>query len=161
MQPVIPPNPPTPPPTSAIEEATDQNLGQTSKGPSAADRVPSECPEFLPFLLSLDPYTMWLLGNLIAVFIAIEARRPEEQAAIGNFLEIIATNIEYIAEQGVYLQELENRRQSKIDAIEKQELRSEIDDLKKTVAQLQDRIISCCPSDASTVGEKTIPSNTE
>lgn len=159
MRQAIPSSPP--PPTPDIEGAIDQNLGQTSKGPSAADRVPSECPEFLPFLLSLDPYTMWLLGNLIAVFIAIEARRPEEQEAIGNFLEIIATNIEYIAEQGAFLQELEDRRQSKIDAIEKEELKSEIDDLKKTVAKLQDLIISCCPSESSTAEETTSPSNTE
>lgn len=159
MRQAIPPAPP--PPTPDIEEATDSNLGQASKGPSAADRVPSECPEFLPFLLSLDPYTVWLLGNLIAVFIAIEARRPEEQEAIGNFLEIIASNIEYIAEQGTFLQQLEDRQQSKIDAIEKQELRSEIDDLKKTVAQLQDRIISGYPSEASTATETTTPSNTE
>ena len=53
------------------------------------------------------------LGYLIAIFIAMEAKRPEEQEAIGNFLEVIATNIEYIAEQGFYLQELEQRRQAK------------------------------------------------
>ena len=50
----------------------------------------------------------------------MEAQRPEEQEAIGNFLEVIATNIEYIAEQGFYLQELDERRQDKIEAIEKQ-----------------------------------------
>lgn len=155
------PPPPPPPPTPDLEETQDETLGQTETGPSAADRVPPECPPFLPFLLSLDPYSVWLLGNLIAVFIAIEARRPEEQDAIGNFLEIIATNIEYIAGQGFYLQELEDRRQSKIEAIEKEELRSEVDELKRTVAELQDRLLSCCPSETTVREGSSSPNNTE
>ena len=76
----------------------------------------------------------------------MEARKPEEQEAIGNFLEVIATNIEYIAEQGAYLQALDDRRQEKIEAIEKQELRDEIDELKRTISQLQDQILVCCPN---------------
>ena len=76
----------------------------------------------------------------------MEARRPEEQEAIGNFLEVIATNIEYISEQGDYLQTLDDRRQEKIEAIEKQELRDEIDELKRTISQLQDQILVCCPN---------------
>ncbi len=157
----FPPPPPPPPSPELDEETKDEQLGQSESGPSASDRVPPECPPFLPFLLSLDPYSFWLLGNLIAVFIALEARRPEEQEAIGNFLEIIATNIEYISEQGFYLQELEERRQSKIEAIEKEELRSEVDELKRTVAELQDRLLSCCPSETTVREGSSSPNNTE
>ncbi|MDE5977750.1 MAG: hypothetical protein K2G70_04720 [Turicibacter sp.] len=137
--------PPPPPPPSPIfsEETVDEELGQTEETTAAEDRVPPECPSFLPFLLSLDPYTFVTLGFIIAILIAMEAKNPAEQEAIGNFLEVVATNIEYIAEQGAYLEELENRRQEKIEAIEKQELRDEIDELKKTLAKLQDQILSC------------------
>ena len=139
------PPPPAPPPSPFLdEEDIDDGLGQTQQNISAEDRVPPECPQFLPFLLSLDPYTFVTLGYLIAIFISMEARKPEEQEAIGNFLEVIATNIEYIAEQGAYLQQLDDRRQEKIEAIEKKELRDEIDELKRTVAQLQDQILFCC-----------------
>lgn len=71
----------------------------------------------------------------------------------GNFLEVIATNIEYIAEQGFYLQQLDERRQDKIEAIEKQELRDEINELKQTIAELQDQIIACCPGAAASLSE--------
>lgn len=93
------------------------------------------------------------LGYIIAIFIAMEAKHPEEQEAIGNFLEVIATNIEYIAEQGFYLQQLDERRQDKIEAIEKQELRDEINELKQTIAELQDQIIACCPGAAASLSE--------
>ena len=140
-----PPPPPPPPPSPFFDEDDiDDGLGQTQQNIPAEDRVPPECPQFLPFLLSLDPYTFVTLGYLIAIFIAMEARRPEEQEAIGNFLEVIATNIEYISEQGDYLQTLDDRRQEKIEAIEKQELRDEIDELKRTISQLQDQILVCC-----------------
>lgn len=156
--------PPPPPPTPFFDEGDlDQGLGQTEEKISAEDRVPPECPPFLPFLLSLDPYTFVTLGYIIAVLIAMEAGRPEEQEAIGNFLEVIATNIEYIAEQGVYLQELEDRRQAKIEEIEKRELRDEINELKQTIAELQDQILSCCPgvaTSSSNTGETTT-NNTE
>lgn len=156
--------PPPPPPTPFFDEGDlDQGLGQTEEKISAEDRVPPECPPFLPFLLSLDPYTFVTLGYIIAVLIAMEAGRPEEQEAIGNFLEVIATNIEYIAEQGFYLQELEERRQAKIEEIEKRELRDEINELKQTIAELQDQILSCCPGAAissSNTGETTT-NNTE
>jgi len=142
-----PPPPPPPPPSPFFDEDDiDDGLGQTQQNIPAEDRVPPECPQFLPFLLSLDPYTFVTLGYLIAIFIAMEARRPEEQEAIGNFLEVIATNIEYISEQGDYLQTLDDRRQEKIEAIEKQELRDEIDELKRTISQLQDQILVCCPN---------------
>ena len=156
--------PPPPPPTPLFNEGDfDQGLGQTEEKLSAEDRVPPECPPFLPFLLSLDPYTFVTLGYIIAVLIAMEARRPEEQEAIGNFLEVIATNIEYISEQGFYLQELEERRQAKIEEIEKRELRDEINELKQTVAELQDQILSCCPglSTASSNTGETPTDNTE
>ena len=156
--------PPPPPPTPFFDEGDlDQGLGQTEEKISAEDRVPPECPPFLPFLLSLDPYTFVTLGYIIAVLIAMEAGRPEEQEAIGNFLEVIATNIEYIAEQGFYLQELEERRQTKIEEIEKRELRDEINELKQTIAELQDQILSCCPgvaTSSSNTGETTT-NNTE
>lgn len=156
--------PPPPPPTPFFDEDDlDQGLGQTEEKISAEDRVPPECPPFLPFLLSLDPYTFVTLGYIIAVLIAMEAGRPEEQEAIGNFLEVIATNIEYIAEQGFYLQELEDRRQAKIEEIEKRELRDEINELKQTIAELQDQILSCCPgvaTSSSNTGETTT-NNTE
>ncbi|MDO5792795.1 MAG: hypothetical protein Q4Q00_01215 [Turicibacter sp.] len=156
--------PPPPPPTPFFDEGDlDQGLGQTEEKISAEDRVPPECPPFLPFLLSLDPYTFVTLGYIIAVLIAMEAGRPEEQEAIGNFLEVIATNIEYIAEQGFYLQELEDRRQAKIEEIEKRELRDEINELKQTIAELQDQILSCCPgvaTSSSNTGETTT-NNTE
>lgn len=156
--------PPPPPPTPFFDEGDlDQGLGQTEEKISAEDRVPPECPPFLPFLLSLDPYTFVTLGYIIAVLIAMEAGRPEEQEAIGNFLEVIATNIEYIAEQGFYLQELEDRRQAKIEEIEKRELRDEINELKQTIAELQDQILSCCPgvaTSSSNIGETTT-NNTE
>lgn len=156
--------PPPPPPTPFFDEGDlDQGLGQTEEKISAEDRVPPECPPFLPFLLSLDPYTFVTLGYIIAVLIAMEAGRPEEQEAIGNFLEVIATNIEYIAEQGFYLQELEERRQAKIEEIEKRELRDEINELKQTIAELQDQILSCCPgvaTSSSNTGETTT-NNTE
>ena len=141
-----PPPPPPPPSPFFDEDDIDDGLGQTQQNIPAEDRVPPECPQFLPFLLSLDPYTFVTLGYLIAIFIAMEARRPEEQEAIGNFLEVIATNIEYISEQGDYLQTLDDRRQEKIEAIEKQELRDEIDELKRTISQLQDQILVCCPN---------------
>lgn len=141
-----PPPPPPPPSPFLDEEDIDDGLGQAQQNVSAEDRVPPECPQFLPFLLSLDPYSFVTLGYLIAIFIAMEARRPEEQEAIGNFLEVIATNIEYISEQGDYLQTLDDRRQEKIEAIEKQELRDEIDELKRTISQLQDQILVCCPN---------------
>ena len=91
--------PPPPPPASPFfdEGDIDEGLGQTEQNISAEDRVPPECPPFLPFLLSLDPYTFVTLGYIIAVLISMEAQRPEEQEAIGNFLEVIATNIEYIS----------------------------------------------------------------
>ncbi|MBQ8993376.1 MAG: hypothetical protein IJ085_04545 [Turicibacter sp.] len=141
-------SPPPPPPPSPFfdEDDIDDGLGQTQQNIPAEDRVPPECPQFLPFLLSLDPYTFVTLGYLIAIFIAMEAKLPEEQEAIGNFLEVIATNIEYISEQGDYLQTLDDRRQEKIEAIEKQELRDEIDELKRTISQLQDQILVCCPN---------------
>lgn len=141
--------PPPPPPSPLDEDDIDDGLGQTQQNTAIEDRVPPECPKFLPFLLSLDPYTFVTLGYLIAIFIAMEAKRPEEQEAIGNFLEVIATNIEYIAEQGAYLQALDDRRQEKIEAIEKQELREEIDELKRTIAELQDQILFCCPNVAT------------
>lgn len=142
-----PPPPPAPPPSPFFDDDDiDDGLGQTEQNIPPEDRVPPECPQFLPFLLSLDPYTFVTLGYLIAVFIAMEARLPEEQEAIGNFLEVIATNIEYIAEQGAYLQALDDRRQEKIEDIEKQELRNEIDELKRTLAELQDQILFCCPN---------------
>ena len=133
--------PPPPPPASPFfdEGDIDEGLGQTEQN--------------IPFLLSLDPYTFVTLGYIIAVLISMEAQRPEEQEAIGNFLEVIATNIEYIAEQGFYLQELDERRQDKIEAIEKQELRDEINELKQTIAELQDQIIACCPGAAASLSE--------
>lgn len=161
MRQAFSPPPPPPPPSPFFDEGNiDEGLGQTEQNISAEDRVPPECPQFLPFLLSLDPYSLVTLGFIIAIFIAMEAKRPEEQEAIGNFLEVIATNIEYIAEQGAFLQELENRRQEKIDAIEKQELRDEIDGLKQTIAELQDQILSCCPGAAASLNE-TNESNSE
>lgn len=161
MRQAFSPPPPPPPPSPFFDEGNiDEGLGQTEQNISAEDRVPPECPQFLPFLLSLDPYSLVTLGFIIAIFIAMEAKRPEEQEAIGNFLEVIATNIEYIAEQGAFLQELENRRQEKIDAIEKQELRDEIDGLKQTIAELQDQILSCCPGAVASLNE-TNESNSE
>ncbi len=159
-----PPPSPTEPTSSFIpnENDIDQGLGQTEEKVNAKDRVPPECPPFLPFLLSLDPYTFVTLGYLIAIFIAMEAKRPEEQEAIGNFLEVIATNIEYIAEQGFYLQELEQRRQAKIAEIEKKELRNEINELKQIVAELQDQILfSSSASSLSPETNETIVDNTE
>lgn len=161
MRQAFSPPPPPPPPSPFFDEGNiDEGLGQTEQNISAEDRVPPECPQFLPFLLSLDPYSLVTLGFIIAIFIAMEAKRPEEQEAIGNFLEVIATNIEYIAEQGAFLQELEARRQEKIDAIEKQELRDEINGLKQTIAELQDQILSCCPGAAASLNE-TNESNSE
>ena len=148
------PPPPPPSPSPFFDEGNiDEGLGQTGQKISAEDRVPPECPQFLPFLLSLDPYSLVTLGYIIAIFIAMEAKHPEEQEAIGNFLEVIATNIEYIAEQGFYLQQLDERRQDKIEAIEKQELRDEINELKQTIAELQDQIIACCPGAAASLSE--------
>ena len=148
-----PPQPPPSPSPFFDEGNIDEGLGQTGQKISAEDRVPPECPQFLPFLLSLDPYSLVTLGYIIAIFIAMEAKHPEEQEAIGNFLEVIATNIEYIAEQGFYLQQLDERRQDKIEAIEKQELRDEINELKQTIAELQDQIIACCPGAAASLSE--------
>lgn len=164
MRQAFAPPPPPPPPSPIFNESNaDEGLGQTKQSISAEERVPPECPPFLPFLLSLDPYTLVILGFLIAIFIAMEAGRPEEQEAVGNFLEVIATNIEYIAEQGAYLQQLEDRRQAKIEAIEKQELRNEIDELKRTLAELQDQLISCCPNVSTSFNEveTTAPNNSE
>lgn len=140
-------SPPTPPPSPFFfDETTDEGLGKNDEETlEAEDKVPPECPRFLPFLLSLDPYSLITLGYIIAIFIAMEAKYPEEQEAIGNFLEVIATNIEYIAEQGAYLQELNDRRQEKIDAIEKEELQNEVKELKEALAKLQDQVLSCCP----------------
>ena len=154
MRQAFSPPPPPPSPSPFFDEGNiDEGLGQTGQKISAEDRVPPECPQFLPFLLSLDPYTFVTLGYIIAVLISMEAQRPEEQEAIGNFLEVIATNIEYIAEQGFYLQQLDERRQDKIEAIEKQELRDEINELKQTIAELQDQIIACCPGAAASLSE--------
>ena len=98
MRQAFSPPPPPPSPSPFFDEGNiDEGLGQTGQKISAEDRVPPECPQFLPFLLSLDPYSLVTLGYIIAIFIAMEAKRPEEQEAIGNFLEVIATNIEYIA----------------------------------------------------------------
>ncbi len=141
-----PPPPPPPPSPFFFDETTDEGLGKNDEETlEAEDKVPPECPRFLPFLLSLDPYSLITLGYIIAIFIAMEAKYPEEQEAIGNFLEVIATNIEYIAEQGAYLQELNDRRQEKIDAIEKEELQNEVKELKEALAKLQDQVLSCCP----------------
>ena len=154
MRQAFSPPPPPPSPSPFFDEGNiDEGLGQTGQKISAEDRVPPECPQFLPFLLSLDPYSLVTLSYIIAIFIAMEAKHPEEQEAIGNFLEVIATNIEYIAEQGFYLQQLDERRQDKIEAIEKQELRDEINELKQTIAELQDQIIACCPGAAASLSE--------
>ena len=144
-----PPPPPPPPSPFFTSESIDAELGQTDEETrEAEDKVPPECPRFLPFLLSLDPYALVTLGFIIAILIAMEANNPEEQEAIGNFLEVIATNIEYIAEQGAYLQELEDRRLEKIEAIEKEDLKNEVKELKEALAKLQDQVLSCChPAD--------------
>lgn len=138
-----PPTTPAPPPDIALEEESNNS---SSNNISAEDLVPPERPKFLPFLLSLDPYTFWLLTILIAVFIAKEAGDPDEQEAIGNFLESIGTNIEYIAEQGAYLQVLQDRRQDKIDDIEKQQLKQELAEMKQTMAEMKTILLSCCPN---------------
>ena len=140
-----PPPPPPPPSPFFTSESIDAELGQTDEETlEAEDKVPPECPRFLPFLLSLDPYALVTLGFIIAILIAMEANNPEEQEAIGNFLEVIATNIEYIAEQGAYLQELEDRRLEKIEAIEKEDLKNEVKELKEALAKLQDQVLSRC-----------------
>lgn len=140
-----PPPPPTasPPPDIGLEESINNSSTQNT---SAEDLVPPECPKFAAFLLSLDPYTFWLLTVLIALFIAKEAGDPDEQEAIGNFLESIGTNIEYIAEQGAYLQVLQDRRQQKIDDLEKQQLKQELADMKKTMAEMKEILVACCPN---------------
>ena len=156
------PPPPPPPPSPELNKDL-MKVKREGRGDIQVEHDRKRKDHFLivPVVRLSFPHSFWLLGNLIAVFIALEARRPEEQEAIGNFLEIIATNIEYISEQGFYLQELAERRQSKIDAIEKEELRSEVDELKRTVAELQDRLLSCCPSETTVQEGSSSPNNTE
>lgn len=141
---VTPPPPPPPPPVSDI--GLEGNSTETSfETLNAEDLVPPECPKFLPFLLSLDPYTFWILSILIAVFIAKEAEYPDEQTIIGVFIESIGTNIQYIAAQGLYLQVLKDRRADKVTDIEKEELKKELADIKKTMADMQEILMACCP----------------
>ena len=64
---------------------------------------------------------------------------------IGVFLESIGTNIEYIAAQGLYLQVLQDRRSDKVADLEKEELKKELAEMKKTMAQMQEILMTCCP----------------
>ena len=95
------------------------------------------------------------------MFVAIISRKFPMASCSSGRRASRAINIEYISEQGFYLQELAERRQSKIDAIEKEELRSEVDELKRTVAELQDRLLSCCPSETTVQEGSSSPNNTE
>ncbi|CUM79294.1 MULTISPECIES: hypothetical protein [Turicibacter] len=140
---VTPPTPPPPPPVSDI--GLENESAASFETLDAEDLVPPECPKFLPYLLSLDPYTFWILSILIAVLIAKEAEYPDEQNIIGVFLESIGTNIEYIAAQGLYLQVLQDRRSDKVADLEKEELKKELAEMKKTMAQMQEILMTCCP----------------